>query len=126
MWMKVMTPVAQENLRRLQAEGGIISTGTDLTSGPDYQRELELLQESGISPFDVIVAATYNGALFLSKESEMGSITQGKLADMVLLDEDPTKDVRNIKTVSWVVKNGDVVDKTKLDLPINNQIHASE
>ncbi len=80
MWMKVMTPVAQENLKRLQAEGGIISTGTDLTSGPDYQRELELLQESGISPFDVIVAATYNGALFLSKESEMGSIARGKLS----------------------------------------------
>jgi imidazolonepropionase-like amidohydrolase len=126
MWMKVMIPVAQENLKRLQAEGGIISTGTDLTSGPDYQRELELLQESGISPFDVVVAATYNGAIFLSKESELGSITQGKLADLVLLDEDPTKDVRNIKSVSSVVKNGEVIDKTKLDLPVNNRVHASE
>src|SRR5579872_4799308 len=108
MWMKVMTPVAQENLKRIQTSGGIIACGTDLTSGPDYQRELELLQEAGVAPIDVLRAATYNGAIFLSKEKEMGSITEGKIADFILLDEDPTLDVRNIKSIWSTIKNGKV------------------
>ncbi|MDG6996060.1 MAG: amidohydrolase family protein, partial [Nitrososphaerota archaeon] len=44
MWMKTMTPVAQENLKRLVEGGAVVATGTDLSFGPDFHRELELLQ----------------------------------------------------------------------------------
>jgi imidazolonepropionase-like amidohydrolase len=120
-WMKIMTPVAQENLRQMQEAGVIIAAGTDLSSGPDYHRELELLQAGGIAPFDIIVDASYNAALYLNKEKELGSIEPGKLADMILVDEDPTKDINNLKKISLVVKNGDVVDMSKLNLPINKK-----
>ena len=90
-----------------------------LTSGPDYQHELELLQDAGIAAIDVLRAATYNGAIFLSKEKELGSLANDKIADFILLDEDPTLDIRNIKSVWSVIKNGETIDRERLDLPVN-------
>ncbi len=121
MWMKTMTPVAQDNLKRLVEGGAVVATGTDLSFGPDFHRELELLQSGGISPIDVIVAATLNAAKFLWKERDLGSIETGKLADMVLVEEDPSKDVNNLKKISTVIKDGHLIDKTKLDLPVNRR-----
>ena len=53
-WMRVMNPVAQENLRRLNEAGGIVALGTDQDMGPAVHRELELLVDGGISPLDAI------------------------------------------------------------------------
>jgi imidazolonepropionase-like amidohydrolase len=119
-WMKIMTPVAQQNLKQLASAGGIVATGTDLSFGPDYHRELELLQDGGISPMEVVVAATRNASMFLAKERELGSVEPGKLADLLVVDGDPTKDVRNLQKISHIVKNGVVIDRTKLDLPVND------
>jgi imidazolonepropionase-like amidohydrolase len=118
-WHSVMGPIAQINLKMLVESGGILVTGTDMSSGPDYHRELELLQNGGINPFDIIVAATHNAAYFLSRTQELGAVHVGKLADLILVDEDPTKDVNNLKKISLVVKNGTVIDRRKLDLPVN-------
>ena len=121
-WMKVMTPVAQDNLKRLNAIGkDIVAAGTDQTSGPALHRELELLAAAGISPADVIVMATRNAARALGKQAELGTIEAGKLADVVLLKADPTLDINNAKLVDTVIKNGRVVDRGKLDLPVNRK-----
>ena len=64
-WMKLMTPVAQENVYKINAAGGIIALGTDQTTGPAVHRELELLTAGGISNSDAIRIATYNAARFL-------------------------------------------------------------
>jgi imidazolonepropionase-like amidohydrolase len=119
-WMKVMTPVAQDNMRRLNEIGkDIVAAGTDQSSGPALHRELELLVGAGISPADAIVIATRNAARALGKLDELGTIEAGKLADVVLLKADPTKDINNAKLVDMVIKNGQVVDRSKLDLPVN-------
>jgi len=119
-WMKVMTPVAQDNMKRLNEAGkDIVATGTDQSSGPAFHRELELLVGGGISPADAIVMATRNAARALGKLDELGTIEGGKLADFVLLKADPTKDINNAKLVDTVVKNGQIVDRSKLDLPVN-------
>ena len=119
-WMKVMTPVAQENIRKLNAVGkDIIALGTDLTNGADTHRELELVVAGGVSPADAIVIATRNSARFLGKLDELGTIEAGKFADLVLLTADPTADINNTKAIDTVVKNGKVIDRKKLDLPIN-------
>jgi len=119
-WMRVMTPVAQENIRKLNAIGkDIIALGTDLTNGADTQRELELVVAGGISPADAIVIATRNSARFLGKLDDLGTIEVGKLADLVLLFADPTADINNTKAIDTVVKNGRVIDRKKLDLPVN-------
>ena len=118
-WMKVMTPVAQENLRLLNEVGGIVVVGTDQSLGPAVHRELELLVGGGISPLDAIRMATLHGAIFLGMEDELGTIELGKRADLVLLDADPTADIDNAKTISMVIKGGAVIDRSKLALPVN-------
>lgn len=125
-WMKVMTPVAQENMRRLNDAGDdIVVCGTDQSSGPAVHRELELLVGGGISPADAIVIATRNAARFLGKLDEMGTIENGKLADLVLLDADPTADIDNAKQIHMVIKDGKLIDRSALDLPVNRGGTAS-
>ena len=118
-WMKVMTPIAQENLRRLHAVGkDIVVCGTDQFSGPAVHRELELLVEGGIPPADAIVTATRNAARFLGRLDDLGTIEPGKLADLVLLDADPTVSVDHLKRIVTVIKGGQIVDRLALDLPV--------
>lgn len=116
-WMRVMTPVAQENLRRLAAAGGTVVTGTDLSLGADFHRELELLQDAGIGPWDVLRCATVNAAAFLGRTRELGELAPGYAADLVLLDADPSADARNLADIWQVYKAGRPVDRTALDLP---------
>lgn len=121
-WMKVMTPVAQENMKRLNEAGkDIVAAGTDQTSGPALHRELELLVGGGISPADAIVIATRNAARALGKLEELGTVEAGKLADIVLLSADPTGDINNAKMIDTVIKNGQVIDRATLDLPVNRR-----
>src|SRR6202000_2774314 len=70
--MKIMTPIAGEKCRKIHAAGGIVACGTDQSSGPATQRELELLVAAGISPLDTIRIATYNGAVFLGMADRVG------------------------------------------------------
>lgn len=118
-WMKIMTPIAQENVRQIHAAGGVLVLGTDQSLGPSAHREMELLVEAGIPPLDVLTIGTLNGAVFLGKANEMGSIEEGKLADMVLLSADPVADIDNAKRIEMVIKGGQVVDRSALNLPIN-------
>jgi hypothetical protein len=115
-WMKVMTPVAQDNLRKIHEAGGIIAIATDQTLGPAVHREMELLQAVGIPAADIVTIATLNGARHLGKERDMGSIEPGKIADMLLLRADPTVDVNNMKQIVWVMKGGQLIDEDKLPL----------
>jgi imidazolonepropionase-like amidohydrolase len=77
---------------------------------------MELLQDAGISAGDIIRIATLNGALFLGREADLGSIHIGKLADAVLLNSDPTLDVNNAKDIALVMKAGEIIDETTLPL----------
>jgi imidazolonepropionase-like amidohydrolase len=118
-WRKLMLPVGAENLRKIDAAGGVVALGTDVSVGPAVHRELELLVASGISPLDAIRIATLNSARFVGRESDLGSIEVGKLADLVLLDASPLTDINNSKQIDTVIKDGEVVDRARLDLPVN-------
>lgn len=118
-WMQIMTTIAQENLRKISDAGGILAAGTDQTTGPALHRELELLAGAGIAPLEIIRIATLNGAIFLGKERELGSIEEGKIADLVLLSADPSRDINNARQIVQVIKNGQVIDRSRLNLPIN-------
>jgi len=118
-WMKVMTPVAQENLRQIDAAGGVIVLGSDQSAGPQSQRELELMVAGGIPPLRAIRIATLHGAIFLGRQDEMGSIQEGKLADLVLLSADPLADISNAQRIDLVIKSGQIIDRGALDLPVN-------
>ena len=120
-WMKVMTPVAQENLRLIVEGGGVIVLGSDQSTGAASHRELELMVEGGIEPLEAIRIGTLNAAIFLGKEREMGSVEEGKLADLVLLNADPVADISNAQDIDMVIKGGQIVDRSGLDLPVNRR-----
>jgi imidazolonepropionase-like amidohydrolase len=115
-WMKIMTPIAEQNVRKIHDAGGTVACGTDQSSGAATQRELELLVIAGIKPLDVIRIATYNSAVFLGKADQLGSVDTGKLADLVLLSKDPTADIDNAKSIVFVMKNGEIIDESRLPL----------
>ena len=115
-WMKLMTPVAQNNLKKIQDAGGIIAVGTDQTIGPAVHREMELLKSAGIPASAIVRIATLNGARHLGRDADLGSIERGKIADAVLLDADPTADISNAKAIVFVMKQGVLIDEDKLPL----------
>lgn len=115
-WMKLMTPIAEENVRKIVAAGGVAALGTDQSSGPATQRELELLAQAGIPPAQIVRIATLNGAVFLGKAADLGTVTAGKFADLLLLNADPTLDINNAKAIALVMKNGQIIDESVLPL----------
>jgi imidazolonepropionase-like amidohydrolase len=123
-WMKVMTPIAQENCQKIDAAGGIMALGTDQSAGPAVHRELELLVAGGIPTMNAIRIATLNSARFLGKDRDMGSVEEGKIADIVLLDANPLDDINNTKKINMVMKAGKIIDRSKLDLPVNRKATA--
>ncbi len=116
-WMKLMTPIAQDNLKQIHAAGGIVAIGTDQTIGPAVHREMELMQAVGIPAKDIITMATLDGARHLGRDRDMGSVETGKIADAVLLTADPTVDINNAKAIWAVMKDGKLIDEDKLPLP---------
>ena len=105
------TGIALQNLARLHAAGVLIAAGSDAGNigtlhGPALHRELALMAQAGLSPRDILVAATRNGAITLGREAELGTLQPGKLADMVILNADPLEDIRHTRRIAAVVKGG--------------------
>ena len=71
-----------------------------------YQRELELLVDSGLTPMEAIVAGTIENARYFHIEDRLGSVEPGKIADLVLVEGDPLKDISNMRRVKRVMLNG--------------------
>ena len=123
-WMAAAKPVAppaigMQNLRKLRDAGITIVMGTDAGNigtlhGPSIYREMRLMQESGMTPLEILRAATTNGALVLGKPKDLGVVEAGRLADLVLLDADPLADSGNLAKVNRVIKNGVVYDPGEL------------
>jgi imidazolonepropionase-like amidohydrolase len=76
-------------------------------------RELELLVESGFTPLEALTAATGTAATFLYREKELGTLRPGLAADLVVLGDDPIKDIRAIRTVQRVMTAGVWIDRDK-------------
>ena len=100
-------------IRKFVRAGGTILAGCDSASfvlpGLCLHQELVLLVDAGLTPLQAIQAATKNNAEFL-QESELGTIEPGKLADLIMVREDPLADIKNTRTVEVVVKDGNVMD----------------
>ncbi|TVQ03551.1 MAG: alpha/beta fold hydrolase [Balneolaceae bacterium] len=76
------------------------------TFGWSYQREMEMLAEAGLSPLEVISSSTIQNARYLRSEQRIGSIENGKIADLVLVDGSPDMDIRNMYNITRVMLNG--------------------
>jgi imidazolonepropionase-like amidohydrolase len=104
--------LAQRLTNQAYRDGVLISAGTDAFTKvadpwPSLLDELELLQDkAGMKPADVLHSATVVGAMTMHLQGEMGTLETGKLANMVFTRQDPTADVRALRSVVLTVKRG--------------------
>ena len=116
---KERLPVLRANLKRVFDSGVPVVMGSDtgffgVFLGAASQVEMELMVEAGLTPAQVIGAATINAAQMIGREQEQGSVEVGKLADLLILDANPRDDIRAIRRIHRVVKGGVVYDPARL------------
>jgi imidazolonepropionase-like amidohydrolase len=104
----------KELLKALHARGIRLVAGTDALVGFSLHRELELYVEAGIPAAEVLRIATLGAAEHLGQQAELGSVTPGKLADLVLVPGDPTADIRALRRATLVIKDGVPLDPKAL------------
>jgi imidazolonepropionase-like amidohydrolase len=112
-------PKMQALVGRMQREGVHLTTGSDLASpwvipGVALHQELALLVSAGIPPTEVLRMATRNGAEALRLLGETGTVESGKRADLVVLEADPLKDIRNSRRIRYVVLGGRIFQPDEL------------
>lgn len=105
-----------EFIRRCHAAGVTIVAGShtwvpNAPFGLAFQRELELLVECGMTPLEAIAAGTLHGARFLKTDERLGSLSPGKLADLVVVDGKPDQDVQTTRQVHRVMLGGRWVEE---------------
>jgi amidohydrolase family protein len=112
--------------RLVELVGALNRNGVEFLAGTDLGRpfifagfslhdELCLLVQAGLTPGEALKAATYNPAKFLGMLDRLGTVEKGKLADLVLLDANPLKDIHNTQKIRAVVLNGRYLDRAVLD-----------
>lgn len=95
-----------EFVGRLYRAGVPIVAGTDSWAGITLPGELALYVQAGLTPAQVLQIATLNGAIYTRTLADRGSIEVGKLADLVLVDGDPTRDIADVRKVALVITQG--------------------
>ena len=108
------------NVMKVHRAGIPIAMGTDAGNpltlhGPSVYLEMEALQRAGLTPMEVIVASTRNGALAMRRLADFGTVETGKIADLVVLSGDPTADIANVRRVELVVRAGVVHRRQDLE-----------
>jgi len=112
---------AMRNLKLLSDAGAIIAMGTDSGSANDWGRwqgyfehvEMEMMVEAGLTPMQVLVAATGNAARVMNLD-ELGTLQEGKWADLLVLNADPLVDIRNTREIDSVWIAGKRLESNRL------------
>lgn len=115
---------AYRNLRkmlaRMNAEGVTLLAGSHapiplIPHGYGLHQELARLSEAGLGPAEALRTATLHPARIMGRLDELGTVEEGKLADLVLLDADPLEDIRHTREIRAVVMDGRLLDRQALD-----------
>jgi imidazolonepropionase-like amidohydrolase len=102
--------------KQIMDAGGSVQLGAHgQLQGLGAHWELWMLQQGGMSNLEALRAATIDGARYLGMDGDIGSIEQGKLADLVVLDRNPLESIRYSETINMVVLNGRVLDGKTLN-----------
>ncbi len=109
--------VAIENLSKFYKAGGKIALGTDFGGYMcDFDKgfpetEVLLMQKAGMKNMDIIVAGTKNAAFVCGLGDEIGTIEEGKKADMLVVDGDPLSDIKVLFNANMVIHNGTIIER---------------
>jgi imidazolonepropionase-like amidohydrolase len=117
------TAYARTTVRAMHKAGVPLLAGTDaggasnvnVFPGFSLADELELLVECGLTPADALRTATLNPALYLGEEATAGTVSEGKRADLVLLDADPLAAIGNVRKIAGVMARGRWLPRPELD-----------
>lgn len=105
--------IHQESFKKAVKAGVKIAAGTDAGTPfnlhGDFAKELELMHDGGMSVRDIISSATYQAAKTLNVHQETGSLEKGKIADFLVLNEDPETDMNAFRNIAAVYKGGELV-----------------
>ncbi len=117
--MKAQFDLAMRMVKLMNDCGVELMAGTDTGDpytipGVTLHRELELLVKAGLTPMQALQTATTIPARYLGWEDSVGTLKQGKVADLVLLDANPLADIRNVSKVSGVAVRGRYLSKPQL------------
>jgi imidazolonepropionase-like amidohydrolase/ABC-type multidrug transport system permease subunit len=120
--------IAEDNLLRAWKAGVPLVTGSDAGNmlvfhGPTVHREMQLWVDAGIPPAVALQAATWNAAKLLGAESRIGLITEGHVANLLLVDGDPTRDITSTERISLVVLKGERIRRSELFDAAKNPLH---
>ena len=102
---------ALKNLALLYKAGALIAAGTDAGNigtlhGPSIFEEFRLMAKAGMKPIDILISATKVGAMVMGQEDIRGTLTHGKMADLVILNSNPLEDIQNTADIYAVIKSG--------------------
>jgi amidohydrolase family protein len=104
----------EDLMRRYVKAGGLIRAGSDPNNGLPglgVHQEMVMFVEAGLTPMQAIQAATINVAKAFRKDKDYGTVEAGKVADIVLIDGDPLKDMWAVQNITLVVQGGKIVDR---------------
>ena len=107
------------NLRRMKEAGIPIAMGTDAGNpgtahGPSIYREMEAMQAAGMTAREVLLSSTLIAARAMGRESDLGSLDAGKLADLTIFNSDPSTDIANARQVFGVIRGGVMHERSRL------------
>ena len=103
--------VRAANLKRASDAGVPIVMGTDVGNpltlvGAAVYAEMEAMQAAGLTPMQVLVASTRNGARAMRRDDDLGTVEEGKVADLLVIRADPTEDIANMRQLETVIRAG--------------------
>lgn len=112
---QMTTDLMLSNLKKVYEAGIPVAVGTDAGNpgtlhGVSIFDEMEYMQRAGITPSDLIVMATKNGAMAMRRLDDFGTLEEGKFGNLILMEEDPSEDISNMRSLTHVMIKGKLME----------------
>ncbi|WP_019671156.1 amidohydrolase family protein [Eudoraea adriatica] len=110
-YLKEREQIRATNLKLLYDAGITIAVATDAGNpgtlhGISIYPEMNAMEEAGVTPLDILTMATKNGALAMDRLDDLGTLEKGKIADLIVLEKDPSQTIENMRSISHVMRSG--------------------